>query len=295
MVAPLLDYMPGVRKGIVFDLPRKPLAFSAHRALAAKLRPEGYGDVLIMPRPGVDARTGAGGHPGPHRISRRNAVRRDQRCAPGRKQCCRGPIGRIRSSWCLMRGVALARADGADRYPAGGGGCATCRRTIETMAGGGLCRARQGDGRARLFGLGDRRSAGEGARRGDRSRCAVALPRSDRARPAQCDPGARCGRRGDFQRFRPAPRGGRHRHALDRDFRPDQPVALGPAQSARRWVEPKTDVPCRPCQSGPAGRAIIAACATSRPRRSLRRRRRPLRRVRPPELLRAAPEATRWA
>jgi heptosyltransferase II len=50
MVAPLLDYMPGVRKGIVFDLPRKRLALSAHRALAARLRAESYGDALIMPR-----------------------------------------------------------------------------------------------------------------------------------------------------------------------------------------------------------------------------------------------------
>jgi heptosyltransferase II len=50
MVAPLLDYMPGVRKGIVFDLPRKRLALSAHRTLAARLRTEGYGDALIMPR-----------------------------------------------------------------------------------------------------------------------------------------------------------------------------------------------------------------------------------------------------
>ena len=50
MVAPLLDYMPGVRKGIVFDLPRKRLALSAHRALAARLRAENYGDALIMPR-----------------------------------------------------------------------------------------------------------------------------------------------------------------------------------------------------------------------------------------------------
>jgi heptosyltransferase II len=50
MVAPLLDYMPGVRNGIVFDLPRKRLALSAHRALAARLRTEGYGDALIMPR-----------------------------------------------------------------------------------------------------------------------------------------------------------------------------------------------------------------------------------------------------
>ncbi len=50
MVAPLLAYMPGVRKGIVCDLPRKRLALSKHRALAARLRAEGYGRALIMPR-----------------------------------------------------------------------------------------------------------------------------------------------------------------------------------------------------------------------------------------------------
>jgi heptosyltransferase-2 len=50
MVSPLVDYMPGVRKGIVFDLPRKRIAFSQHRALADLLRTERYGDALIMPR-----------------------------------------------------------------------------------------------------------------------------------------------------------------------------------------------------------------------------------------------------
>jgi heptosyltransferase-2 len=50
MVAPLLDYMPGVRQGIVWDLPRKRLALSQHRALAARLRQQGYGRVLVMPR-----------------------------------------------------------------------------------------------------------------------------------------------------------------------------------------------------------------------------------------------------
>ena len=50
MVAPLLDYMPGVRKGIVADLPRRRLALGRHRALAARLRAEGYGQALIMPR-----------------------------------------------------------------------------------------------------------------------------------------------------------------------------------------------------------------------------------------------------
>ena len=50
MVAPLLDYMPGVRKGIVVDLPRKQLALGQHRALAERLRAEGYGQALVMPR-----------------------------------------------------------------------------------------------------------------------------------------------------------------------------------------------------------------------------------------------------
>src|SRR6202521_6000849 len=50
MVAPLLDYMPGVRKGILADLPRKRLAFGQHVALAGRLRAEGYGQALVMPR-----------------------------------------------------------------------------------------------------------------------------------------------------------------------------------------------------------------------------------------------------
>ncbi|HEY7664082.1 MAG TPA: lipopolysaccharide heptosyltransferase II [Xanthobacteraceae bacterium] len=50
MVAPLLDYMPGVRKGIVVDLPRTRLALVRQRALSRRLRAEGYGQALIMPR-----------------------------------------------------------------------------------------------------------------------------------------------------------------------------------------------------------------------------------------------------
>lgn len=48
--APLVDYMPGIRNGIVWDLPRKRLAFNQHRRLAARFRAEGYGQVLVMPR-----------------------------------------------------------------------------------------------------------------------------------------------------------------------------------------------------------------------------------------------------
>jgi heptosyltransferase-2 len=50
MVSPLLDYMPGVRKGIIADLPRRRLALGQHHALARRLRREGYGQALVMPR-----------------------------------------------------------------------------------------------------------------------------------------------------------------------------------------------------------------------------------------------------
>ena len=50
LCAPLTDYMPGVRQAIVVDLPRKRLAFGQHRALATRLKQEGYGTALIMPK-----------------------------------------------------------------------------------------------------------------------------------------------------------------------------------------------------------------------------------------------------
>jgi heptosyltransferase-2 len=50
LCAPLLDYMPGVRKGIVWDLPRRRLPFGEYRALAKRLRVEDYGTALIMLR-----------------------------------------------------------------------------------------------------------------------------------------------------------------------------------------------------------------------------------------------------
>jgi heptosyltransferase-2 len=48
--APLLHCMPGVRKGIVCDLPRGRLPLGQYRMLAARLRSEGYGTALVMLR-----------------------------------------------------------------------------------------------------------------------------------------------------------------------------------------------------------------------------------------------------
>ncbi|MEH2561315.1 lipopolysaccharide heptosyltransferase II [Bradyrhizobium sp. AZCC 2289] len=50
LCAPLVDYMPGVRSGIVWDLPRSRLSVARQRGLAAELRANGYGTALVLPR-----------------------------------------------------------------------------------------------------------------------------------------------------------------------------------------------------------------------------------------------------
>ena len=89
MVSPLADYMPGVRQGVVVDLPRKRLALAEHRALAQRLKVEGYGDALIMPRTwksalapflaGIGRRTGFFGEA---RVGLLNDLRSGERALP---------------------------------------------------------------------------------------------------------------------------------------------------------------------------------------------------------------------
>jgi heptosyltransferase II len=50
LCGPLTDYMPGLRKAVIADLPRGRLALAEQRTLAERLRPEGYGSALVMPR-----------------------------------------------------------------------------------------------------------------------------------------------------------------------------------------------------------------------------------------------------
>jgi heptosyltransferase-2 len=50
LCAPLVDYMPGVRSGIVWDLPRSRLAVAKQWGLASQLRSRGYRTALILPR-----------------------------------------------------------------------------------------------------------------------------------------------------------------------------------------------------------------------------------------------------
>jgi len=48
--ASLVDYMPGVRQGIVWDLPRGSLAVGRQLGLAKLLRERNYGTALVLPR-----------------------------------------------------------------------------------------------------------------------------------------------------------------------------------------------------------------------------------------------------
>ena len=50
LCAPLTDYMSGVRKAMVADLPRRRLAIALQLDLARRLRQEGYGTALVMSR-----------------------------------------------------------------------------------------------------------------------------------------------------------------------------------------------------------------------------------------------------
>ncbi len=50
LCAPLADYMPGIRRTIVIDLPRRKLGVALQRRLADMLRQGGYGQALVMSR-----------------------------------------------------------------------------------------------------------------------------------------------------------------------------------------------------------------------------------------------------
>jgi heptosyltransferase-2 len=50
LCAPLVDYLPGIRQGIEWNLPRGSLPIGQYRALAKRLAQENYGSALVMLR-----------------------------------------------------------------------------------------------------------------------------------------------------------------------------------------------------------------------------------------------------
>jgi heptosyltransferase-2 len=89
LCAPLADYMPGVRRAIVTDLPRRRLGLPLQRQLADLLQQGGYGQALVMSRKwkaalapwlaGIPVRTGFAGE---FRFGLLNDVRFGERKLP---------------------------------------------------------------------------------------------------------------------------------------------------------------------------------------------------------------------
>ncbi len=89
LCAPLADYMPGVRRAIITDLPRGRLGLPLQRELANLLRQAGYGQALVMSRKwkaalapwlaGIPVRTGFAGE---FRFGLLNDVRFGERRLP---------------------------------------------------------------------------------------------------------------------------------------------------------------------------------------------------------------------
>jgi len=89
LCAPLAEYMPGVRRAIVADLPRRRLGLARQQALAQALRKGGYGQALVMSRKwkaalapwlaGVPVRTGFIGEV---RVGLLNDIRYGERALP---------------------------------------------------------------------------------------------------------------------------------------------------------------------------------------------------------------------
>ena len=186
-------------------------------------------------------------------------------------------------------GHRLARAAGPAARRAGGRVRARRRRAVEALAGDRLRRGRAAPDRRKASPSGSSAARTRSRSRADHRGRRPAGARSHRHRSAQRDPGARgSGCRG-LERLRAAACRGRARHADDRHFRADQPVALGAAQSDRRGradasearlpAVPQADLPHRPSplharhlgRAGARGRrSARSAQARARPRTAIR-------------------------
>jgi len=121
LCAPLTDYMPGLRRAIVADLPRRRIALKDQRVLARRLRLENYGSALIMPRTwksalapffaGIPERTGFVGE---MRFALLNDLRYGERKLPRMVDRCAAlalpPTAALPSEWPLPE-LKVARAE----------------------------------------------------------------------------------------------------------------------------------------------------------------------------------------
>ena len=273
--------MPGVRKGIVCDLPRSRLALDQHRALAARLRAERYGRRSSCRAPGNRRwRRSSPAFPNAPALSAKLRFGLLNDSALGRAQAAAHDRPLRRAGAAARRGAA-ARLAGAraaacrSRTPRPGARSAALPTTAGRSSRSRPARsARASAGRSRISRNWRARSPADGPAvwvlgSPDESPLAAEIvraagphaPRPHLARSAQRHPGAQARARRRVERFRPGACRGGDRHADRRHFRPDQPVALGAAQSARRHHRDadRRAVPALPQADLPAGASPLHA------------------------------------
>ena len=250
LCAPLADYMPGLRKAIVIDLPRRRLGLALQRQLAGRLREGHYGQALVMSRKwkaalapwlaGIPVRTGFAGEV---RFGLLNDVRWGERKLPrmidrmGALALPKDatlppdwPLPELKvpadevARWRAQRGLGQDRGPIVTLSP----GAVGAGKAWPAGHYGQLARALAKDGASVwvLGGPNETPLAKQIAEAAGEPRA-----RSHQQRFAQRHPGARRRRRFRHQRLRPDARIGGDRHADGRDFRAHQPLALEAAQS----------------------------------------------------------------
>ena len=253
LCAPLAAYMPGVRKAVVHDLPRRRLAYAEHARLAEKLKPEHYGTALVMSRKwkaalapylaGIPERVGFLGE---MRFLLLNDIRPGEKRYPDHGGAVRGarPAARRQASATAraearsFRGAAKILA-GADRHrkrrEARGRAGARLGVAVEALAACALRAARGTSERARLRSL-DRWRARREAARGSNPRFGAGRARSHASRSRRRRARARRGGCRRQQRFRRAAHGFGLRHADLGAVRADRSRRLDAAQQIRESV-----------------------------------------------------------
>ncbi len=246
--APLVDYMPGVRAGVVWDLPRSRLAVAKQWGLASRLRANQYGTALVLPRTwksaiapalaGIPERVGFVGEArfgllnrsrwGERRLPRfidKNAALALPDGAPlppewpvPQLQVPAEETSRWRQTHGLGAGPAVALAPGSVG--------ASKRWTYYAEAARLL--AQQGLDVWVVGGPDEKALAAEIVASGGPQDA-----RPHRHRPAQRHSGDGRGQRRDLQQFRPDAYRGRDRHADHGHLRPHQPLSLGAAERSR--------------------------------------------------------------
>ena len=256
LCAPLLDYMPSVRKGIVSDLPRRRLPLGQYRNASAVGRPPARRGLWHRPRDAADVEIGFGavfagipervGFVGEARFGllsdlrwgERKLERMIDRCGAlalpkGAPLPVQWPLPELRippnsvEDWRVQHGVHAEQRPIITLSP----GAVGAGKAWPAGHYGQLARALAKDGASVWVpGRSERDAAGQANCRGRRT----ARARPHQQRSAQRHIGARGDRRFGHQRFRLDAYIRRHRHADGRDFSTDQSVAPEAAQSARR-------------------------------------------------------------